>query len=56
MREAVFQLEEPYREVFVMHIFGGVSLREIAAEHGKSESWARVTYLRARKRIADGLL
>lgn len=55
VRQAVFQLEEPYREVFAMHIFGEVSLKEIAAEHGKSESWARVTYLRARKMLADVL-
>ena len=55
VRQAVFQLEEPYREVFAMHIFGEVSLKEIAAEHGKSESWARVTYLRTRKMLADVL-
>lgn len=56
VRQKVMKLEEPYREVFVMHVFGGVSLKEIAAEHGKSESWARVTYLRARKTLADGLV
>ena len=55
VRQAVFQLEDPYREVFAMHIFGEVPLREIAAEHRKSESWARVTYLRARKMLADVL-
>lgn len=56
MRQAVLMLEEPYQEVFVMHAYGGVPLKEIATEHGKSESWARVTYLRARKRLADELL
>lgn len=55
VRSVVLQLEEPYREVFVMHTFGGVPLKEIAAEHGKSESWARVTYLRARKTLAEEL-
>ena len=55
MRQAVLALEEPYQEVFVMHTFGEVPLKEIAAEHGKSESWARVTYLRARKLLADTL-
>ena len=55
MRQAVFQFEELYREVFAMHISGEVPLKEIAAEHGKSESWARVTYLRARKMLADVL-
>ncbi|MCH5275015.1 MAG: sigma-70 family RNA polymerase sigma factor [Lachnospiraceae bacterium] len=56
VRQAVLALEEPYQEVFVMHTFGGVPLKEIAAEHEKSESWARVTYMRARKLLADKLL
>lgn len=55
VRQEVLQLEEPYREVFVMHTFGEIPLKEIAAGHGKSESWARVTYLRARKRLVEGL-
>lgn len=53
VRKAVLELEEPYREVLIMHTFGEISLKEIAMEHGKSESWARVTYLRAKKQIAD---
>ena len=56
VRQAVFKLEEPYREVFIMHVFGEISLKEIAAQHGKSESWARVTYLRARKHITEEFL
>lgn len=51
VREAVFRLDEPYRDVFVLHIFGGLSLKEIARAHGKSESWARVTYYRAKQKI-----
>lgn len=53
VRRAVLLLEDPYREVFIMHIFGGVPLKEIAAAHDRSESWARVTLLRARKKIAE---
>ena len=51
IRQAVQRLEEPYREVFVMHVFGGVKLTEIALEYGKTESWARVTYYRAKQKI-----
>lgn len=51
IRQAVRRLEEPYKEVFVLHTFGGVPLKEIAQAHGKSESWARVTCSRARKKI-----
>lgn len=51
IRRAVFQLDEPYKDVFVLHAFGGLPLKEIAQAHGKSESWARVTYYRAKQKI-----
>lgn len=51
IRRAVHDLDEPYKEVFVLHVFGGLKLKEIAAALGKSESWARVTYHRAKQRI-----
>lgn len=50
--EEVRRLEEPYREVFLLHVLGGVKLKEIAAAQGKTEEWARVTYYRAKCRIA----
>ena len=53
IRQAVAKLEEPYRDVFILHIFGERTLKEIARVYGKSESWARVTYFRARTRIAE---
>ena len=53
VRQAVANLEEPYRDVFILHIFGEHPLKEIASIYGKSESWARVTYFRARTRIAE---
>ncbi len=56
IRETIKELEEPYREVFIMHLFGGVSLKEIAAAHGKAESWGRVTFLRAKKKVAEAVM
>ena len=50
--EKVSQLKEPYREVFLLHVFGGVKLKEIAAIHAKTEEWARVTYYRAKSKVA----
>lgn len=47
------QLPEPYREVFWMRTFGELPFREIANIHGKTESWARVTYHRARLMIRE---
>ncbi|MBR1724427.1 MAG: RNA polymerase sigma factor [Ruminococcus sp.] len=46
-------LEEPYKEVFSLRVFGQLSFADIAELFGKTESWARVTYHRARKKIAD---
>ena len=48
-------LEEPYKEVFLLSVFGGLSLKDISAMFGKSESWARVTYHRAKQKIMEGL-
>ena len=55
MRQAVINLADPYREVFILRAYGGLKLKEIAALHQKSESWARVTWLRARKIIMEEL-
>ncbi len=46
-------LDEPYREVFWMRTFGELSFKEIAELFDKSESWARVTYHRAKKKIKE---
>ena len=48
-------LEEPYKEVFMLSVFGGLSLKDISAMFGKSESWARVTDNRAKQKIMEGL-
>lgn len=52
-RKAIQELEDPYRDVFIMHALGGIRLKEIALMYEKSESWARVTYFRARQQIAQ---
>ena len=53
IRQAIGRLQEPYREVFIMHALGEVKLKEIAQLYGKSESWARVTYFRAKQQIVQ---
>lgn len=47
------KLEEPYKEVFMLSVFGGFSLRDISEIFGKSESWARVTFYRAKQKITE---
>ena len=47
------ELEEPYKEVFQLRVFGDLSFAQIASIFRKTESWARVTYHRARLRIKE---
>ena len=46
-------LEEPYKEVFQLRVFGELSFAQIATIFKKTESWARVTYHRARLKIKE---
>lgn len=48
-------LEEPYREVFTLRVFGELKYAQIASLFGKSESWARVTYYRAKQALIERL-
>lgn len=50
---ALDTLEEPYREVFMLNVFGEMSFAEISRLYGKSESWARVTFYRAKQKILE---
>lgn len=47
------ELEEPYKEVFMLSVLGGFSLKDISAIFGKSESWARVTFYRAKQKLFE---
>lgn len=46
-------LDSPYKEVFYMKTLGDFSYKMIAEVFEKTESWARVTYHRARQKIAE---
>ena len=50
---ALHQLEEPYREVFELRVFGELSFREIGMIFSKTENWARVTYHRAKLKLQE---
>lgn len=53
IHKLLHRLEEPYKEVFWMRTFGELSFRDIALLFGKTESWARVTYHRAKMKIKE---
>lgn len=48
-------LDDPYKEVFMLHTFGDVSLKDISRLFKKSDSWARVIYYRAKNMIIEKL-
>ncbi len=50
---ALHALEEPYREVFELRVFGELSFREVGMIFSKTENWARVTYHRARLKLQE---
>jgi RNA polymerase sigma factor (sigma-70 family) len=55
VHKVLHSLQDPYKEVFTLRIFGELSFRDISGLFGKTESWARVTYHRARQKIQDRL-
>ena len=46
-------LQEPYKEVFQLRVFGELPFSQIGYIFGKTENWARVTYHRARLKIQE---
>jgi RNA polymerase sigma-70 factor (ECF subfamily) len=48
-------LPEPYKEVFTLRVFGELHYAAIAALFQKTESWARVTYYRAKQKLQSQL-
>lgn len=56
IHKLIRKLDEPYKEVFMLRFFGDLSFCKIAELFGKTESWARVTYHRARAKLKEALL
>ena len=49
------ETDAPYKEVFRLRGFGNLQFKEIGKMFGKSESWARVTFYRAKLKIREKL-
>lgn len=47
------ELPEPYKEVFSLRLFGELPFSQIAELFGKSESWAKVTFYRAKQKLKE---
>ncbi len=48
-------LPEPYREVFTLRVFGELKFKEIADICGRTETWAKVTYYRAKDKLQQAM-
>lgn len=55
IHKVLHELPEPYKEVFSLRVFGELSFVQIASLFHRSESWARVTYSRAKVKISERL-
>ena len=55
VRKVLLGLDGTYREVIRLRIFGECSFKEIGNMFGKDATWARVTYYRAKRKIAEEL-
>lgn len=51
IHQFLHNMEEPYKEVFSLRVFGELPFNKIGELFGKSSGWARVTYHRARKQV-----
>ena len=55
IRKILHDMADPYKEVFMWRVFGGLSFKEIGKLYEKTDNWACVTYHRARKMIQSRL-
>jgi len=52
---AIHLLDQPMREVMYLRLSGEFNFREIGQFFGKDETWARVTFYRAKQKIVKGV-
>lgn len=55
IRRILHQMKEPYKEVFMLRVYGEYSFGEIGRLFEKNSTWARVTFYRAKEKIIKGL-
>ena len=53
LHDSINALEDPYGQVLKSRVVDGLSLQEISRIYGKSESWARVTFYRAKEKLIE---
>ncbi len=49
--QLLHNLSEPYKEVFMLRVFGELPYSQIGELFGKTDSWARLVFYRAKKEL-----
>lgn len=49
----IHNLSEPYKEVFMLRVFGELPFLQISELFGKTDSWARLVFYRAKKQLQE---
>jgi RNA polymerase sigma factor (sigma-70 family) len=55
IHQVLHSIDEPYKEVFTLRVFGELSFKQISQLFEKTDSWARVTFHRAKLKIQNKL-
>lgn len=55
IHKILHKMEEPYKEIFMLRVFGELSFKEIGELFQRTDLWARVTYRRAKEKIIKEL-
>ncbi|HHY28157.1 MAG TPA: sigma-70 family RNA polymerase sigma factor [Desulfitobacterium dehalogenans] len=48
-------LSDPYKEVFTLRVFGELPFSQIGELFGKTDSWARLIFYRAKKQLQEAM-
>lgn len=55
LHRLLHDLTEPYKEVFSLRVFGELPFAQIGELFGKSDSWARLIFYRAKNKLREEL-
>ena len=53
IHKVLHRLSEPYKEVFTLRVFGDLPFSQIGELFGKTDSWARLVFYRAKKQLQE---
>lgn len=55
IHQILHDMDEPYKEVFSLRVFGELPFERIGLIFNKNASWARVTFYRAKNKLLKTL-